>query len=106
MRVLKNPVAQFLAAGFVTVLLVALATGLLSGRAAEDEAIDHARAVTELLPRAPSPSRRSREVLVEGDPGAVDRFDRRVLDRLLVDDVERVKIWDASGRIVYRTRPG
>jgi two-component system NarL family sensor kinase len=99
-RVLKNPVAQFLAAGFVTVLLVLLATSRLSERAAADEAVDDAVATTKLLahsvaePAIPPG-------LVTGDAGAVDQFDRRVLRRLLVDDVARVKLWDRSGRIVY-----
>ena len=39
-RVLKHPVAQFLAAGLVTVVLVLVATGRLSGTAAADEAIE------------------------------------------------------------------
>jgi signal transduction histidine kinase len=39
--------------------------------------------------------------LVDGDPGAIDRFDRDVLDRLLVGDVRRIKIWRADGTIVY-----
>jgi len=98
--VLKNPVVQFLAAGFVTVVLVLVATARLSGTAAADEAIEDAIATTELLARsvvepAMPPG------LVAGDPGALDRFDRRVLSRLMVQDVERVKIWDTHGRIVY-----
>jgi signal transduction histidine kinase len=39
--------------------------------------------------------------LVDGDPGAIDRFDREVLGRLLVSDVRRIKIWRADGTIVY-----
>lgn len=99
-RLWKHPVAQFLAAGFVTVVLVLVATGRLSGTAAADEAIEDAVATTELLARSVAePAIPSG--LVTGDPGALDRFDRRVLARLMVEDVERVKIWDAQGRIVY-----
>jgi signal transduction histidine kinase len=39
--------------------------------------------------------------LVDGDPGAIDRFDREVLDRLMVGDVQRIKIWRSDGTIVY-----
>ena len=39
--------------------------------------------------------------LVTGDAGAIDRFDREVLDRLLVGDVQRIKIWTGDGTIVY-----
>ena len=99
-RVLKHPVAQFLAAGLVTVVLVLFATGRLSGTAAADEAIEDAVATTELLARSVAQPAIPRG-LVDGDPGALDRFDRRVLARLMVGDVERVKIWDGRGRIVY-----
>ncbi|HEX4977287.1 MAG TPA: sensor histidine kinase [Nocardioides sp.] len=99
-RALKHPVAQFLAAGFVTLVLVLVATGRLSGTAAADEAIDDAVATTELLARSVAEPALPRG-LVDGDQGALDRFDARVLERLMVQDVERVKIWDARGRIVY-----
>ena len=102
-RLLKHPVAQFLAAGFLTVVLVLVATGRLSGTAAADEAIEDAVATTELLARSVAEPAIP-PGLVDGDPGALDRFDRRVLARLMVDDVERVKIWDARGRIVYSDR--
>jgi two-component system NarL family sensor kinase len=39
--------------------------------------------------------------VLEGDPGAIARLDRLVRRRVLVDPVSRIKIWDASGRIVY-----
>jgi signal transduction histidine kinase len=38
---------------------------------------------------------------VDGDAGAIDRFDREVLDRLIVGDVQRIKIWRSDGTIVY-----
>ncbi len=41
------------------------------------------------------------EGLVDGDPGAIDRFDQTVVRRLAVDDVKRIKIWNSDGRIVY-----
>jgi signal transduction histidine kinase len=102
-HVLRNPVTQFLVAGFLVVLVVLVATGRLSGRAAAQEAIDDAVATTELLARSVAEPALPRG-LVDLDAGAVDRFDRAVLERLLVDDVERIKIWDADGRIVYSDR--
>jgi signal transduction histidine kinase len=39
--------------------------------------------------------------LIDGDAGAIDRFDRDVLDRLLVGDVRRIKIWRSDGTVVY-----
>ena len=100
MRVLRSPVAQFLAAGFLMLVIVLLATARLSGRAASREAIDDAVATTELLAHSVAEPALP-PGLVDGDIGAVDRLDRAVLQRLLVDDVVRIKIWDASGRILY-----
>jgi two-component system NarL family sensor kinase len=99
-RYAKNPVAQFLAAGLVVLVVVVIGTLQLSRRAAADEALNDARATTELLGRSVAEPAIPRG-LVDGDPGAVDRFDRAVLRRLLVGDVQRIKIWRSDGTIVY-----
>ncbi len=99
-RVLRSPVAQFLAAGFLMLVVVLVATARLSGRAASREAIDDAVATTELLAHSVAEPALP-PGLVDGDIGAVDRLDRAVLQRLLVEDVVRIKIWDATGRILY-----
>lgn len=100
MRLVRNPVARFLVVGLLMVVLVVLATAELSGRAASEEAIEDAIATTEVLARSVAEPALPRG-LVSGDAGAVDRFDRRVRQLLLVEDVERVKIWDATGQVVY-----
>lgn len=103
MRWLTNPVVQFLATGFVTLVVVIIATSALSRSAADEEAIADARTLTRVLgtsvaePAVP-------EGLVAGDAAAIDRFDRTALDRLLVGDVLRVKIWDAGGTVLYSDR--
>lgn len=100
---LTNPVAQFLAAGFVTLLVVVLVTQSLSRSAADDQAIAEARSLTRVLassvaqPAVPPG-------LVRGDAAAIDRLDRQVLERLLVEDVLRIKIWAADGTILYSDR--
>ncbi len=99
MRVIRSPVAQFLVAGFLTALLIAAGTWVLSGRAANTEATTDARATTEILAHSVAEPTIPRG-LATGDPGAIDRFDRQV-DRLLVPDVLRIKIWGADGTIVY-----
>ena len=92
--------AQFLAAGLVVLLVVAVGSLVLSRRAADHEAVADARATTELLARSVvQPA--LRRGLVSGDAGAVDRFDRTMLRKLLVGDVQRIKIWRGDGRIVY-----
>ena len=104
MRTLRNPVVQFLVAGVLTAVLIALGTWVLSGKAASEEATTDARATTEILAHSVAEPAIPRG-LAEGEAGAVDRFDRRVVDRLLVQDVLRIKIWNADGTIVYSDRP-
>lgn len=95
--------AQFLAAGLLALVVISVATGQLSDRAANEEAVYDSLAVTELLARSVAEPAIPRG-FVDGDAGAVDRFDRTVLKRLLVDDVQRIKIWDSDGRILYSDR--
>lgn len=103
MRWLTNPVAQFLATGFVTLVVVIVATSALSRSAADDEAVADARSLTWVLgtsvaqPAIPPG-------LVDGDAAAIDRLDRTALDRLLVGDVLRIKIWDRDGTVLYSDR--
>jgi two-component system, NarL family, sensor kinase len=99
-RLIRNPVVQFLAAGFLALVVIVIGTGDLSHEAANQEAIDNSRATTELLARSVLEPAIPRG-LVDGDAGAIDRLDRTVLERLKVDDVQRIKIWNRQGRIVY-----
>lgn len=100
MRVFSNPVVQFLAVGALVVLAVVLATDALAHQAAEDEAVADARATTELLAHSVA------EPLIppglsSGSVPAAYEFDSTARDLLLVDDVERVKIWNGDGLVVY-----
>ena len=100
MRYVKNPVAQFLAAGFVVLIVVVIVTGQLSRHAANAEAINDARDTTKLLAESVAEPAIPRG-LVSGNVGAADRFDRITHKRLLVGNVKRIKIWTRSGKIVY-----
>jgi two-component system, NarL family, sensor kinase len=95
-----NPLVQFLVASLLLFAVTWWATGALSQRAARSEALADARVTTELLAHSVAEPEMPRR-LVDGDPGAIDRFDRRVLSRLLVGDVRRIKIWRGDGTIVY-----
>ncbi|MGD9958829.1 sensor histidine kinase [Nocardioides sp.] len=99
-QLLRSPVAQFLAIGLLTLVVITLGTSILSGRAASSEALTDAQATTQILGRSVAEPAIPRG-LVAGRAGAIDRFDRAALDRLLVGEVIRIKLWDASGRIVY-----
>jgi signal transduction histidine kinase len=99
-RVLRNPVAQFLVAAAVVVLVVGMSIDVLSRRAAEKEAISDARTTTELMahyvaePRIPLG-------LASGGTLAAAMFDKVARDQLMVANVERLKIWNAHGKVVY-----
>lgn len=99
MRVLKNPVAQFLAAGIVIVIAVTFVSDTLSRRAAEREAIEDARTTTDALAAAAEAN--IPLGLGGGSRASADIFDATIGQKLMLDNVERIKIWDAQGRIVY-----
>ena len=95
---------QFVAVGVLTAVLLTIATAWFSRRAASDEAIADAEAVTELLARSVVQPAISKG-LVLAEPAAVDRFDRLVRGRILGGEVLRIKIWRADGTIVYSDEP-
>jgi two-component system NarL family sensor kinase len=99
-RLLRNPMVQFLVASLLLFGATWWATGMLSERAGRSEAVADARVTTELLAHSVAEPAIPRK-LVTGDAGAIDRFDRAVLSRLMVGDVRRIKIWRADGTIVY-----
>lgn len=100
MRLIGNPVVQFLAVGALTLLAVAVGTGSLSRSAANDEAIEDARVLTRVLGRSVAEPAIT-PALVAGDPEAVAEFDRTTLPRLLVEDVRRIKIWIPDGHVIF-----
>jgi two-component system, NarL family, sensor kinase len=98
--VLRNPVVLFLATGLLALAVIVFGTAELSARTAADEAEWDALETTELLAHSVAEPAIPRG-LVDGDPGAIDQLDREVLERLKVTDVDRVKIWNAQGRVLY-----
>jgi signal transduction histidine kinase len=99
-RVLRNPVAQFVLASLLLFGVIWWGTGRLSQTAARNEALNDARVTTELLAHSVAEPA-IRQGMVDGDAGAIDRFDREVGERLLAPDVQRIKIWREDGTIVY-----
>ena len=100
MRVLRNPVAQFLVAAVVVVVAVGFATDALSRQAAEREAITDARATTVILARSVA-APRIPIGLDEGSDVSIASFDQWARENLMVAHVERVKIWNADGMVIY-----
>ena len=100
MRFVRNPVFQYLAVAVVLFVVLSVATSILSARVAATEARADARAVTVVLARSVAQPAIPKG-LVDGKAGAIDKLDREVLERLLVGDVRRVKIWRGDGTILY-----
>lgn len=91
---------MFLVFGLLALAAIVVGARVLASRAAHEEALSDARATTSVLARSVAQPAIPYG-LAEGRPGAVDRFDRVMTERLLVEDVRRIKIWAADGTIVY-----
>ena len=92
-------VATFLVAGLIVLTAVGVVLALAERRSATAEAIRDARTVTNLeATDVVGPVLRD-EALVPGP--AYQELDRVVRERVLGSHIVRVKIWDATGRIVY-----
>jgi signal transduction histidine kinase len=92
-------VAGFLVAGLVVLVVIGFFLALAQRRTAVSEAIRDARSVTELEVHDVIGPVLTDAALRPGP--AYDALDRVVRERVLGARVVRVKIWDATGRIVY-----
>lgn len=100
----RGPVMQFAVAGVVALALVGLVAVLALRSLADAEAMRDARQFAALAGQGIVEPAIGTGVL-SGDPAAVDAVDRAVNERVLGERVVRVKLWDASGRIVYSDEP-
>jgi two-component system NarL family sensor kinase len=96
----SHAVMQFVVTGLVALALVAVGTTLLSRQASRDEALRDARSLTWVLGTKVIQPTLDDGVLA-GDPAALARLDRVVRSRVILAPLVRVKIWTATGRIVY-----
>jgi signal transduction histidine kinase len=92
-------VAGFLVAGLLVVIVIGVFLALAQRRTAVSEAIRDARTLTELEAEDVIGPLLTDDALAPGP--AFDALDRAVRERVLGSRIVRVKIWDASGRIVY-----
>jgi signal transduction histidine kinase len=97
-------VLKFTGAALVALAALAGIAALILRNVSESEAVDQAKQVTEVLARsAVQPAIDSG--LLRDDPVARRNVDRIVRQRVLGEDVVRVKIWTRGGRIVYSDDP-
>lgn len=97
---MRQAVARFLVAGLLAVLVVSIAGWWVARSAAQREAVDDARQRSITLARAVVTPHLTAGVL-RSDPDSLERFDRIIRGRVLDDNVRRVRLWSASGRVVY-----
>jgi signal transduction histidine kinase len=92
-------VAGFLVAGLVVLVVIGVFLALAQRRTAVSEAIRDARTLTELEAQDVVSPLLTDDALRPGP--AYDALDRTVRERVLGSRIVRVKVWDASGVIVY-----
>jgi signal transduction histidine kinase len=93
-------VIQVIAGTLAVVIGVAVAGAFASRRVAEREAVTDAAHATDLIARqVVQPA--VRNGLISGSPAALSAIDRVVRHQVLSPSVVRVKLWTATGRIVY-----
>ncbi len=100
----RGAVARFMIAGLVALAALAVGGLLVLQPLGEREAVDDARRLATLAGRGVVEPALT-DAALAGDPAALARLDRVVQERVLGDDVVRVKIWTPDGRIAYSDEP-
>jgi signal transduction histidine kinase len=98
----QRAVAVFLAAGLVVLAAVGVLLGLVQHSQAEEEAVRHARDVTQVQAGFVARGLQDTALLPGPDWLALDEV---IDEHVLGGQVVRVKIWDRDGRIVYSDDP-
>jgi two-component system NarL family sensor kinase len=99
-RAVALQVGQFALAGVVALSIVGLATAVASRRVGQREAVADARTTTLIKAKGvvePAVT----DGLLTGDPAAIERVSRVVQHDVLDRSLVRVKIWTASGVVIY-----
>jgi two-component system NarL family sensor kinase len=99
-RLLRNEVVRFAAGGLLAAMLVGAGTFVVVSRDAEDQAVGHAKDITQVEGRGIVEPALT-DSLLRGDPAALDTLDAIVRQRILSADVVRVKLWTGDGQIIY-----
>ena len=93
-----RPVLWFMAAGLAAVVVIGIVGVGIVRHISTEQAIANARDLTEADAR--SVEEHLTDGVLAGDPAARLALDRAIHTQLLAHPVVRVKVWDASGRIV------
>ena len=104
---LREAMTRYVAIGLVTIALISLVGVWLFHRAGDAEATRDAKDQTRIAAEG-SVEPVVSDGLLREQPSALAAVDRVIQERVLSrpdDAIARVKIWDASGRIVYSDEP-
>jgi two-component system, NarL family, sensor kinase len=99
-----RPILQFATLGTLVLISLVIAVCWLADRAAHNEAVNDARSRSALLERAVIRPEMPKG-LISSEPAAVAAFNTVVQRQVLGGWLVRVKIWNASGQIVYSDVP-
>jgi two-component system, NarL family, sensor kinase len=100
----RTVVIQVIAGTLAVVIGVGVAGAFASRRVAEREAVTDAAHTTDLIARqVVQPA--ITNGLISGNPAALTAIDRVVRHQVLGPSLVRVKLWTATGRIVYSDEP-
>ena len=101
---LRRLIVQLVVAGLTLVSLVAVAGVEASRRTAEQESVNNALRMTDLLAEGVVQPLLTDDMLT-GAPGALERLDTVMRSVIMTRSILRVKMWGADGRIVYSDEP-
>jgi hypothetical protein len=99
-RLSRNEVIRFAAGGLLAACLVGAGTFVVVSRDAEDQAIRHAKDITQVEARGIVEPALTNVMLTDAQ-AAWDAMDTVCKQRILGGDVVRVKLWRADGTILY-----
>ncbi|MEA2269454.1 MAG: two-component system, NarL family, sensor kinase [Solirubrobacteraceae bacterium] len=91
---------QFFLSSVALLIVVATIGAIVLRQVATGEALHDARSVTVAFGRGVLSNQITPAVL-DGDPAAVAALDRAVRERVLGNQIVRIKVWTPGGRIVY-----
>jgi two-component system NarL family sensor kinase len=95
---------RFTAAGLIVLLSLAALIAFVARQAGTEQAAESARQVTYVTARGVVEPRLTAAVIA-GQPEALRAFDTAMRQYVLQASLVRVKLWDASGRVVYSDEP-
>lgn len=100
MRLIRNPVTQFLVIGLFTIAAIIVGVSYLAGDAASDEAITETTRINDVLAHQFVEPRIPRR-LARGSAAAADKLDRRLSRLDAIEGVERFTVRGADGAVLY-----